>query len=61
MEWKKLDKYVLSHRMLWMHEDGSWFAGKFSDDLQFGQSIETDEGEHIKIEKITHYMIIEKP
>lgn len=58
MEWQKLGRHIHLFRMLWLHEDGSWFAGIFGHHNVYGQCVRTDEEEYIDISRITHYMII---
>lgn len=61
MKWEKIDNYIHLNRMLWFHVDGSWFGGTFVNDSEYGECVRTDEDEYIPIDRITHYMIINKP
>lgn len=56
--WIKVGDEIPLHRMLWLLYDGTWTAGNFVDDSDYGLCVRSDEEEYILIEKISHYMII---
>jgi len=60
MKWIELGNEIPLMRMLWLDNNGCWFAGHFVVDSEFGESICHDEG-YCSLNSITHYMIINLP